>query len=246
MSELSKKQPLLLFLYRTFDLYIKNNYHTACNRGCSSCCTQNVTLTTLEGYQVLKGLKKNESTRNLNCLAAPDPSRFRPRFTINDLAFACLNREEPPDEETGSDLKVCLLLQDDFCSIYDDRPFACRSFVSQKACLLTGEAEVSPGLVSVIAACQQIIEHMDVNGHYGNIADIVRFLNSGNKKKYAGGNRLNAADLSPTKPIPGFLIPPDDAAEVRTFLSRLFHGNIDGEPFYKRLVSLCPMPVNSN
>ncbi len=234
-------------MYRTFDNYIKNNYHTACNRGCSSCCTQNVTLTTLEGYQVLKSLKKNESTRSLNSLSVPDPSRFRPRFTVNDLASACLNREEPPDEGPGPDLKACLLLQDDLCSIYCDRPFACRSFLSQKACQLNGEAEVSHGLASVIAACQQIIEHMDVNGYYGNIVDIVHFLNLGsNDTNYAGGNRLNAADLSPTKPIPGFLIPPDDAAEVRAYLSRLFHGNINGEPFYKRLVSLCPMPVNSN
>ena len=246
MSGLAEKQPLLRALYRLFDAYVEANCRAACARGCSACCTQNVTLTTLEGYQVLEGLKKSGLAQDADLLEAADASRFRPRFTTNDLALACLNREEPPDEEPGTDLTTCLFLRAELCSVYDDRPFACRSFLSQEACQLRGEAIVAPGTASVIAACQQIIEHMDVNGYYGNLADIVHFLNTeDNEKQYASGGSLHSKDLAPTKPVPGFLIPPEDAAEVRAFMSRLFHAKIDGEPFYKRLVALCPIPSDS-
>lgn len=245
MTDFTNQQQLLLFLYQHFDTYIKKKYPIACQRGCSLCCTQDVILTTLEGYQIVKQITENADILDLNLLATTDSARFRPRYTINDLAEACLNHREPPDEGPGPDLKVCPLLQNNLCPIYDVRPFICRSFLSQQSCQSEEQAEIPSGLASIIAACQQIIEHLDVNGYYGNLADIIHLLNTGNNHRtYIDGNRPDAKGIAQTKPLPGFLIPPEDAVEVREFLMPLFYSKVNGVPFYKQLNSICPMPVH--
>jgi len=248
MDKFQEKETLLLSLYKVFDTFVERNFQMACTNGCASCCTQNVTLTTLEAQLVLESLKQSGRPHALARLETSSPTLFRPRYTINDLALACFNRQEPPEEELGPDSGVCPLLENDLCLAYEVRPFACRSFLSLEKCQPGGQANIPATLVSVITACQQIIEHLDEGGLFGNLTDLLVLLSeSDNVRSFARSEITPDSGLARTKPLPGFLIHPDDMAAVKPFLDRLFTGNVNGEPFHVRMNSLRrPAPPNGS
>ena len=76
---------------------------------------------------------------------------------------------------------------------------------------------VEPFLLTVNTVCLQFIEHLDQGGFFGNLNDVLAFLISDEKR------RLPAAmsgrhGLSPNKPIPGLLIPPEHRQRMQPFL----------------------------
>jgi len=247
MNKLRGKETLLLYLYKVFDAYVESNFRMACAKGCALCCTQNVTLTTIEAHLVVKNLRQSGHARVLTRLNTSNPALFRPRFTINDLALACFRQQEPPDEEPGPDIESCPLLVNNLCLAYEARPFACRSFLSLETCQPGGQANVTSSLVSVITACQQIIEHLDAGGFFGNLTDLLFWLDSSdNAKRYYRGEVFSVPGLILTKPLPGFLIPPEDSALVRPFLARLLNGDLDGESFLVKMKGLRGFAGNHN
>jgi len=245
MDLLGEKLALLTRLDRVFEAYVNGMYRTACKPGCSSCCTRHVTVTTLEGYQIHDHLAGNDGIDIRRCKST-DASPFRPTYTTNDLASACLNHRELPEESPGPDMSSCPLLDGDRCSLYGIRPFACRAFLSLRHCALDGQAEIPSALASVIGICQQIIEHTDVNGYFGNMSDMLVMLAlDGNARAYARNEGVAKTEMPATKPLPGFLIPPEDREEVNAFLSRLFNAKIGDRVFLQILSAIRPLPSNT-
>ena len=243
MENLKEKQDLLFYIYRVFDEYVEATTQMACQRGCSLCCTPNVTLTTLEARPVLVELEKRDLLRLLDRPVPPDRDYFRPEYTINDLALACFNGQEPPEENIGAGEGVCPLLDNEQCLVYDARPFACRSFFSLEKCRPGEEAVVPPALIAMITACQQIIEHLDTGGLFGNLTDLLLWLQ--HEEKREGHTPVfgpESYEFPFNKVLPGLVIQPEEAQKVQPFLSNLFNGMVDGEPFHVRLKAINPLP----
>jgi hypothetical protein len=87
----------------------------ACSVGCTSCCYQSVEATIPEAILIALRLADPE-----------DPRRRR----ILDAAEALKGMSARERRRTG---RPCPLLQNDRCSIYDDRPLMCRSVLSANA-----------------------------------------------------------------------------------------------------------------
>lgn len=188
----------------------------ACREGCAACCTQSVTMTTAEGRAITAFLAGQE--RKLPSL--PDLSeRARPTMTTNELAADCLaGRESEPEAEAPWIYEPCVFLRNERCTIYPVRPFGCRSFGSTSSCLDQGIAEVPEWLVTLNSVVNQLLEDLDRNGFWGNMNDVLAYLD-----KLAGGRRPepDKAGLLPTRPVPGFLVPPGEERMVNRFLEEL-------------------------
>jgi Fe-S-cluster containining protein len=237
---------LLDLMYQIFDAHVETQYQVACQRGCALCCTQHVTLTTLEACRIFEHLRRLKDKFNENRFIAKSPSYFRPRYTINEIAYACINHLEPPEEEPGPVLCRCPLLEYDQCAVYDSRPFICRAFLSLHPCQFGGRAEVPSALASIIGICQQIIEHLDTGGYFGNLTDILAMLVAGdNAHLYLHDEFGMKIELPTNRSFPGFLIPPEDSAEVNAFLSKLFCKHVNGMTYLQMLNRIRPMPVES-
>jgi Fe-S-cluster containining protein len=233
MSILETKRKLLDCLYDVFDQFVGEKYQLACKKGCHVCCTGDVVATTLEADQIIKALRAAGREDLLEKLSTEDEAnRFRPKVTTNTLAMACLSRQEPPMEEPPADPGVCVFLENGECVVYEDRPFSCRGMYSTITCQPGGEAEAPPELVTIVTIIWQIIEHLDVGGLYGNLIDLILTLaDEKNAFQYANGEAPRKMGVPPTKPVPGFLVPPDHEAAVQEFLGRLFSTECDGKNF---------------
>ena len=111
----------LKILNQIYELYhnVTKDLDTACKKGCSHCCTCNVTLTTLESYKIIEYfIKKGKSDFLLRL--STSQKRFIPQFTINQFAELCINDGEIP-EENNHDWGKCAFLSNGICSIYELR-----------------------------------------------------------------------------------------------------------------------------
>ena len=90
-----------------------------CRKGCSFCCSQDVTVSAPEAFFVTAAIRGN------------------PRLVKAVLEADARLRGVQPGERLGHVL--CPLLEDAVCSIYPSRPLACHGFVSVnlQACLAT-------------------------------------------------------------------------------------------------------------
>lgn len=234
MSLITAKLELLDRIYYAFDQWLTAEYKTACSRGCAACCTGHVTGTAIEAYRVRQAITKLDRPDLFDRLAETAGSNlFRPGLSPNALALACLMRQEPPEEEPPETQTVCPLLEDDLCLVYEDRPFGCRAMVSFQTCRPSGQAEAPPEVVVAAAVGQQIIEHLDVGGAFGNLTDLVLALED--DLDYAEGRGLIRPGLAPTRPAPGFLVHPDQEAAVQGFLEKLFQVDCGGRTFRQRM-----------
>jgi hypothetical protein len=157
----------LAALGRIYDIYddFAAALELACKKTCAHCCTCNVTLTTLEGYNIFSSLPAASKANLISKVQTKlDPGRFRPDFTTNQLAELCAGGFEPPDETDATAGEGCFLLADRLCSIYESRPFGCRCLVSRNNCGETGYAEIDEFVLSVNTVFLQTLEHVDVNG----------------------------------------------------------------------------------
>ena len=213
---------MLEVLYKAYESWT-GQYQFACRRGCAACCTQSVTMTTLEGERIIEYLQENRQIDNLAPMLAASRPTTRPVQTTNQFAADCLAQEELLPEEGAWDFTPCIFLARNLCTVYPARPFGCRSFSSTVNCATHGCAEVAPLVITVNTVVMQIIEHLDSRGGFwGNMTDILRQLLAG---------KGTAADphLLPARPNPGFLIPQEEMREVAAFFARINGPNINGE-----------------
>lgn len=187
-----------------------------CGPGCATCCTRSVTLTTGEGRLISDFLRA--SGRGLPVLPS-DRVVLRPALTVNGLAACCLAGQEPPAEAESPWLfEPCFFLQDGLCCIYEVRPFACRSLLSTVNCRHSGLAEMPDRLVTLVIVTNQLLEDLDRGGCWGNLADVLAFLDEG----AAEVSRLEARErLLPNLSLPGFLVGPEEREMVENYLAAL-------------------------
>jgi hypothetical protein len=82
--------------------------------------------------------------------------------------------------------------------------------VSSVRCRPGGAAHLDPFLTAVNDLFVQYIEHLDAQGHTGNLRDVLSFLSSGEGLgSAASGARLRGAGLIQNQPIPALMIPPE-------------------------------------
>ncbi|MDP3283810.1 MAG: YkgJ family cysteine cluster protein, partial [Desulfobacterales bacterium] len=139
--DLNSKLAVLEKIYRIYDDFA-GTLDIACRRYCSLCCTVNVTMTTLEGCKITGSLIPEEKRRlfeKIRC--APSLQRYRPRETVNMLAELSLEEGVIPEEDNAFPGE-CPLLSNNECTVYNERPFGCRCFISKQNCAESGSATV--------------------------------------------------------------------------------------------------------
>ncbi len=220
---LNIKLSLLEHIYKVYEEFAEH-LNVACRRYCSLCCTRNVTLTTLEGYKIIEYLTANNKSYLLEKIKAEShKNRFQPRITINRLAEMCMQDEDIPEEESLAEWGKCPFLQDNECPLYPVRPFGCRCFVSKQICGEKGEAVAEPFVITVNNLFLQYIEHIDIQGYFGNMTDITLFLESeSNCNDYRNGIlKDHFKSLIINQPAKILMIPPEHRERIKPVLKAI-------------------------
>jgi hypothetical protein len=205
-------------LNRLYTLYdeVVGDLPLACRRGCSVCCTADVTLTSLEGSVLLGSLGSAERERLLRRLG-PDAGGRRPRLTINAFAARCMEDGDPPDEDDPDPGKPCPLLLNHECPVYTSRPFACRCMVSESVCTRTEPAEVPPFVLTVNTVFMQVIENLDCRGFSGNLSHMLPALSRG----LAVQGQDPSDGLIPNRRSGVLMVPPEHRDRLRPILEAM-------------------------
>lgn len=221
--DLDLRLELLDQLYAIYGDFIRRQ-PLACTKGCSQCCTCNLTVTTLEGEYLRRRLSPEQHGKVIQRLVSvADRPRYRPTVTLNGLADICARGGDPPEEENDPDWGACPLLADDLCPLYDLRPFGCRCMVSRHDCRKTGYAEIDPLVLTVNDLFLQHIEHIDAKGYSGNFSDILLFLDQPEAQARYGQGQLDAPpeNLLANQPLFTLMIPPEHREAVAPILRRI-------------------------
>jgi Fe-S-cluster containining protein len=221
--DIEQKLALLDQIDGLYDAYAAT-LDLACHKGCDSCCTRNVTLTTLEAYRLLARLSPERCDPLLARVAAHAArNRFRPAVTTNQLADLCLAGEDPPEEDVDPGWGPCPLLTASVCPVYPLRPFGCRSFTSGRNCAQSGCAEVTPLTVTVNTVFLQAIEHLDQAGCSGNFSDLLQVLApAGARQDYRNGSLgCRANGLIPNRPAKILMVPPAHRTQAGPWVAQL-------------------------
>jgi Fe-S-cluster containining protein len=151
----------------------------SCQKGCSACCRQPIPLAEIEAYQIA-GLVEN--------LPEPRRTEIKRRFDAAGRHFqeigwfekldkcAYLSKEEREKVilEYFDENVACPFLEDSVCSIYEERPLACREY------LVTSPAEncahPSPETVQMIELQIKSAATLRQIGDSRNLNAIVNFL----------------------------------------------------------------------
>ena len=220
---ITSKIALLDRLYKLFDGFaVKETF--ACKRQCATCCTGNMTLTTLEGYKIISLLDARlKSTLMQQVSGAVEQKRFKPQITINQMARRCMTGHEIPEEILDPTWGPCPLLSQKECPIYPIRPFGCRCMMSKTICAETGYADLDAFTLTVANLFNQCIEHLDQDGMTGNLIDVLLFLDDKNNLLTYQSDKVEptAKGLIPNSPIPVLMIPPEHRERIKPLLQFL-------------------------
>ena len=217
------KLTVLKQIYKIYDDFIRT-LDLACEKYCSVCCTSNVTLTTLEGRHIVNYLISNQKYylfRKLRQEKLPD--RFNPQITINSMAQLCAEGKDFSDIDTCASMRMCPLLTTGICPIYEVRPFGCRCLVSRQPCEKNGYADIDDFILTVNTLFMQLIEHVDTQGMFGNLIDVLLFLESddpcvsGKKNMF----KIPETHLIPNQALKVLMIPPEYREKIKPILKLL-------------------------
>ena len=218
--DIEKKLALLSGIYRIFDKFASGLY-SACRKYCAHCCTFNVSITTLEGFFMIRDLDDNQRAELKHCLENNiAPGRFRPQLTTNHIAELCREGKELPKEPLSNQTLACPLLSQSECPIYRHRPFGCRCFTSKSLCDAAGAADVDDFVLSVDTVFLQTIEHLDGCGCTGNLADVLLgLLDEKNLRNYLEGRlTCHSVGLVANRPLTVLMVPPEYREDFRPIL----------------------------
>ena len=221
----------LAVLNRIYEIYdgFADTLDVACKKYCSRCCTNNVIMTSLEGYLIAENFFKNEPSDLLEIIkTGMTKKRFQPRTTTNRIAELCIQGNDLPEEDDRGYDQRCPFLKNDECPIYAVRPFGCRCLVSKHDCRQKGYADVDSFVLTVNNLFLQFIEHVDANGFSGNLTDVLFFMAFGrNRLSYKMNNwKPSTAGLIPNLPINVLMIPPEHRIQIGPILNALHNINV--------------------
>ena len=200
--------PLCDALVALFDFYeqFTVNMPLACEPGCATCCSVNVSVTSLETVYLRKHALFREEEVVSQVQQAADRPHFIPSCTTNEQAYCCLQKQNPPQESSSHAPGKCPLLdREGLCRVYTNRPFSCRAMLSTVKCITDGKAEMMPFIYTVNIAMYQMIEHLDKKGTSGNLLDML------------GESSRTVAN----REIPGFLVAPQERVRFQRLLDKL-------------------------
>jgi hypothetical protein len=227
---IEQKLDVLNRIYGIYDAFA-SGLEVACHKYCADCCTPNVSLTTLEGYRLVRGLEPARRETLGRCLAQASSQRFfRPLLTTNRIAALCREGQEIPEEAFGAAEKKCLLLEENACPVYPLRPFGCRCFFSGVPCGAAGSAAMPEFVLTVNTVFLQMIEHLDAGGCTGNLADVLLcLLSDENRQAYREGRlACGASRLIGNHRLTVLMVPPEHRRRLRPILDAL--GNLTIDP----------------
>jgi len=223
MEQLKIPDKLLLLkkIYTLYEQYT-NSLDLACKKGCAFCCTRNVVITSLEGILIYNHLKADADNQSINKIRKfSHLPRFNTQLTTNGFAEMCIKGEEAPDEQANQVTGRCPLLKDETCSIYEVRPFECRSLISTVNCKEEGCAEQDPFSISINTVFKQFIEHVDSNGISGNLTDILIHLDI----EMGGGGDVKEGsvenNLIQNKALQTLLVPPEHQEKMQPIIDSI-------------------------
>lgn len=211
-----------------------NSLDAACHKGCSSCCTQNVTITAIEGIEILRYIVDQGMAQWLAEKLTSPRNHKPPETTTNDFAAACL---EGKDLDPGGqqNFAVCPFLEQNICKIYPARPFSCRLFLSTKTCSSGQPALVPDYYFEAATAVSQLLEHLGQKEYWGNMLDVLPSLLDISEFKEIGDKvgqtipRQARLQTLTAQPLPGFLLSEEFAPKVSPLLESIFSAEIDGK-----------------
>lgn len=214
-------------IYALYDGF-STGLDVACRRGCCICCTQAVTITTLEGRRICRTLlgridePGNEAL--IRTIRSPAPTS-PPPVSTNEFVRLCLEDRDPPEDPHRHRSAPCVFLSGGECLIYPDRPFGCRAFFSAQPCRRGGSAVMDPFLLTVNSLFLQFIEDLDMGGCFGPMNGVLSFLLRGGSSD-PPLPALNSRDGHPATlarniPIPALMIPPEHEGQIQTLLREL-------------------------
>jgi Fe-S-cluster containining protein len=225
-SATSARHQALALIYEIFDQWAAQ-WTFACRPGCAVCCTHGVTLSESEGERILFFLRQSGRESWLIDRIGGLPIPAAPACTTNEFARACLGQKDI-DPGHGIFSGTCPLLQDNRCSVYSVRPFACRCFVSTISCRPGREAVLPSAYLTASAAVGQLIEHLDQGRLWGTMIALLQHLvtrSSGTTRNK--GIQKRQADTAPglliARPLPGFLLGEEDYPLVAPLLENILH-----------------------
>lgn len=226
-------QEILETIFSLFATWVKD-MPVACMKGCSTCCTINVSISWLEGVRIHRFIKANCMEEWLACKLGRTSPVSQPQMTANTFAAALLAGKDiplQPMEFTGA----CPFLEDNLCCIYEVRPFGCVGFASQTPCSPGQPARVPASYMTATTAINQILEHLSRDRPWGNMISILLLLAENpafrqvseilNTPEKINGHR-NACHIA--APLPGFLIGNTEQAEVFPLLEKIYTAEIGG------------------
>ena len=220
--KLKKKLAALDQIYKIYDNVV-SGLDLACKKHCSHCCTTGITLTTVEGYKIIKLLDSDGDAEWIQKIKqASKQPHFLPQITTNQLANMCAQGIEPPAEES-SEWKSCPFLTEKQCPIYAVRPFGCRCMVSRHDCGKEGYADMDDFVLSVNTLFLQTIEHLDTAGCSGNLLEVLGVLAAKKNRQAYEDNRFKCggAGLLANQPLEVLMIPPEHRAKMEPILQSL-------------------------
>jgi Fe-S-cluster containining protein len=227
----SIKEAILLTIYNEFEKW-SAPVPRLCAKGCSGCCSQNVSITALEGERILDFIGERGLEQWFADRLQVSPSA--PVLTPNEYAAACLQQIEV-EEQDPPPVSHCSFLEEDCCTIYPVRPFACRCFLSEIRCQSEKAALQPDYYLAAATAMMQLIEHLGQNEYWGNMADVLLALCDILKfKKIASllpeSSLIIQARLKTRKarPLPGFLLLDEERERISPLLENILSTRIDG------------------
>ncbi len=222
--KMNKKLSILKDLYTLYGKYAGSVNH-ACRETCSTCCTRNMTLTSLEAMYLIEQTDHDILSDIMFDLESDKgkPS-YKPLLTLNQVAGRCLDGRDIPEEVNDPGWGVCSILKEDLCPVYAQRPFGCRCMMSTGSCDESGFADMDSFSVTVSHVFIQYIEHLDGTGVLGNFNTVMGLLSK--RKEIAlyrdqGVKGLKTPGLLPNQRMRLLLVPPEHQTKIRPLLNSI-------------------------
>jgi len=214
------KIEILKKIYTIFDKQVES-FSIACKHFCSDCCTDRIWMTSIEGELIIDYLRSKNDLSLLDKITnIPEQKRYHPKTTTNMEAKLSVEDAPIPAPEDNNLFQTCPLLTNNECPIYDVRPMACRSMISTIPCKNKGYAEMPPISMTISTVLSQYIEHIDINGYYGNYKNIFEYLTS-SPDSMSIQHVMATEKLLPNQKIKYLMIPPEHRTHLQKIMKEI-------------------------